>query len=181
MKTKVGWIVTVLCLSVGLAACQTEKTDEETDDATVSDTFDPDREIEKASAGKLTKAVFYKVKSGMTVEEATETLGVELTLHTEIDDPASDAVVQVYMWDSKDPEVGGAMFIFENGLLASKEESLMLEPDDHFVTGKEYDALQNGMSMADVEAIIGSQAGMSTMSFEKIIKGQTLNTRQMNF
>lgn len=78
---KKAWMTSLLLLNFLMTACNEEPVEEQKE--VVSDTFDPDREIKEASRGKLTQATFYKAKEGMSVDEVTETLGVELTLHTE--------------------------------------------------------------------------------------------------
>lgn len=76
------------------------------------------------------------------------------------------------MWDSKNPDIGAAMFIFEDGRLESKEEALELNSDDHFVLTTEFDLLRTGMTMADVEAIIGGTYGSSVGGFETNEEGK---------
>ncbi|WP_018392482.1 DUF3862 domain-containing protein [Bacillus sp. 37MA] len=122
----------------------------------------PAETSEPAPKGVLTQDKFDQIKDGMSYEEVVGIIGSEGELLSETGEAGTEFHTLMYQWTSSDTTFGNASFMFQGGKLISKAQAGLGKSSDVKITAEEFNQIQNGMSYAEVQEIVGGAGELTS-------------------
>lgn len=111
---------------------------------------------EPAKEGVLTSEKYDQIKSGMTYEEVVAIIGSEGQVMSESGDKGTEFHTAMYEWET-DGFMSAANIMFQNNKMMSKSQMGVSDTDSPEVSLETFNQLSNGMTIEEVEAIIGGK------------------------
>lgn len=156
----IGLIILIAILaSLGGGEESTETEPATTDEAAPASTTETTEPAEG-----LTEEKFNQITEGMSYEEVVGIIGSEGTLLSETGEAGTDLHTVMYEWNSADSAFGNANFMFQDDKLMSKAQAGLGEgaTSDVTITSEEFSKIQNGMSYAEVQEIVGGEGELTS-------------------
>ncbi|MGD6818263.1 DUF3862 domain-containing protein [Metabacillus sp. 113a] len=157
-----------------------EMEDEDTEAAEepAEEPAEEESEAAPAPAGEVSMEEFNKLKFGISYKEAEEIIGAEGVLESESGDKGSEFHSESYSWETDTDN--GSIFVdlrFQEEKLVSKSQYGLIDPKANGkMTKDEYDQIKNGMTLEEVNKIIG---GSGTLERETTLGGDYYSASYM--
>ncbi|MGD7009538.1 DUF3862 domain-containing protein [Metabacillus sp. 84] len=151
---------------------------EEPSEEPAEEPAEEESEAAPAPAGEVSMEEFNKLKFGISYKEAEEIIGAEGVLESESGDKGSEYHSESYSWETDSED--GLIFVdlrFQDEKLVSKSQFGMVDPKAKGkMTKAEYDQIKNGMTLEEVNKIIG---GSGTLERESTLGGDYYSASYM--